>query len=89
MLVKHLYEKKNRKMKELLWFCYGKYIVENLKRNYPIRKTKVVKCVDCGEWFEVEGNDGMTCRCETCLKEYKRTRDRIRKQKYRLSHEVQ
>ena len=47
------------------------------------------KCIDCGEWFEVDSNDGMTCRCPSCLKAYKRERDRIRKQKYRMSHEVQ
>ena len=76
MLVKYLYEKKNRKMKELLWFCYGKYIVENLKCNYPIHKTKVVKCIDCGEWFEIDVNASRSCRCEKCeeihRKEWKR-----------------
>lgn len=88
MLVKHLYEKKNRNHKELLWFCYGKYIVENLKNNIQVKKTKVIQCIDCGEWFEIDVNNGMTCRCRACLDNYKKERDRIRKQKYRMSHEV-
>lgn len=69
MLVKYLYEKKNRKMKELLWFCYGKYIVENLKRNYPIHKTKTIQCIDCGEWIEVDILNSKTCRCNLCQHE--------------------
>ena len=70
MLVKYLYEKKNRKMKELLWFCYGKYIVENLKRNYPIHKTKLIQCIDCGEWFEVDSLNSKTHRCDKCKIEH-------------------
>jgi hypothetical protein len=88
MLVKHLYEKKNRNHKELLWFCYGKCIAENLKKNVQVKKTKIIQCIDCGEWLEVDVNDGMTCRCGACLGNYKKVRDRIRKQKYRMSHEV-
>ena len=80
MLVKYLYEKKNRKMKELLWFCFGKYIVENLKCNYPIHKTKIIKCIDCGEWFEVD-IFSKTCRCNECQHEYRKAWDRERKRK--------
>lgn len=87
MLVEYLYGR-DKRYKQLLWFCYGQYIVNNLERNISVKKTKVIQCVDCGEWFEVDIKDGMSCRCDSCLKEYKRNRDRIRKQKYRMSHEV-
>ena len=37
-------------------------LVENLKKHFS-NKTKVVQCVDCGEWFEVDVKDNETCRC--------------------------
>ena len=40
--------------------------LEATKRNYPIHKTKVVKCIDCGEWFEIDVNASRSCRCEKC-----------------------
>lgn len=87
MLVEYLYGKEKR-YKQLLWFCYGQYVVNNLERNIEVNKTKSIQCIDCGEWIEIPVNDGMTCRCKNCLKIYKRERDRLRKQKYRMSHEV-
>ena len=87
MLVEYLYGK-GKRYKQLLWFCYGQYVVNSLERNIEVKKTKFIQCIDCGEWIEVPVNDGMTCRCENCLKIYKRERDRLRKQKYRISHEV-
>ncbi len=87
MLVEYLYGREKR-YKQLLWFCYGQYVVNNLEKNTGAVRTKFVQCIDCGEWSEVPGNDGMTCRCDACLKIYKRNRDRIRKQKYRMSHKV-
>ena len=29
-------------------------------------ETKVIKCVDCGEWFEVDIKDTKSCRCDKC-----------------------
>lgn len=83
MLVKYLYEKKNRKMKELLWFCYGKYIVRNLKKNYPVKKTRAVQCINCGGWFEVDINNAKTCRCKNCNVLHKRELRRLQTQRYR------
>lgn len=85
MLIKTLYSNKSR-YKELLWFCYGKQIVKNLKKNIPINKTKTIQCSECEEWFEVNINNGMTCRCSNCAPLHKKERDRLRKQKYRMSH---
>lgn len=80
MLVKYLYEKKNRKAKELLWFCYGNYIVENLKQNLHIKKTKAVQCIDCSEWFETDIYS-KSCRCKSCQHEYRKACDRERKKR--------
>lgn len=91
MLVEYLYGR-DKRYKQLLWFCYGQYTVNNIEENLKDRKEfkriKYVQCIDCEEWFEVSITDGMTCRCSDCLITYKRNRDRIRKQKYRMSHEV-
>lgn len=73
MLVKYLYGK-NKRYKQLLWFCYGQQIVNNLQRNIEIKKTKIIQCVNCGEWFEVD-IDSRIKRCFTC-------REDARLQKY-------
>ena len=70
-------------MKELLWFCYGKYIVENLKRNYPIHKTKAIKCIDCGEWIEIDSTNNRTHRCEDCQLIFNRKNKTIKQKQYR------
>ena len=82
ILVKYLYGKSNSKNKTVLWMCYGEYIVENLERFYK-PQTKFVKCVDCGEWFEVGIFDSATERCVKCAKEHKRELARLRKKKQR------
>ena len=64
MLVEYLYGKKKR-YKQLLWFCYGQYVVDHLEHNLPVPKTKLVQCTDCGEWFEAS----CACRrirCNAC-----------------------
>lgn len=71
ILVKFLYHVKPSKHKDVLWFCYGGYIVDNLKRNAS-QNTKVIQCVDCGEWFEVNLKDNETCRCIECYSEYRK-----------------
>lgn len=78
ILVKLLYYVKPSSHKSVLWFCYGKYIVDNLKKNIK-PNTKVVQCVDCGEWFEVSRSNKRTVRCEECQNEYRKKWDRERK----------
>lgn len=80
ILVKLLYHVKPSKHKSVLWFCYGKYIVENLKKHFK-SSTKIIQCVDCGEWFEVSVFDSATERCECCYDEYIKEYDNIRKEK--------
>lgn len=84
ILVKLLYHTKPSSHKSVLWFCYGKYIVENIKNNFK-PTTKVIQCVDCGEWFEVGTKDSRTCRCEDCSNEHKKELTRLRVQKHRAN----
>jgi hypothetical protein len=83
ILVKLLYHIKPSSHKSVLWFCYGKYIVENLINNNCKSKTKTIQCVDCGEWFEVNIKDTESCRCSECVKEHKRMLERLKKQRQR------
>ena len=71
MLVEYLYGG-NKRYKQLLWFCYGQYIVNNLENNLNVRKTKYIQCIDCGEWVEVDIKDSQTNRCKSCYLAYRR-----------------
>ncbi len=65
MLVEYLYGNNGKRYKQLLWFCYGQYVVNHLKKNISVKKTKVIQCIDCGEWFEV-AISSKRIRCNTC-----------------------
>lgn len=79
MLVEYLYSG-NKRYKQLLWFCYGQYIVNNLENNLNVRKTKYIQCIDCGEWVEVDIYSNAT-RCKSCQHEYRKMYYRERKRK--------
>lgn len=66
MLVERIY-KTNSRRKQLLWFCYGKQIVDAIEKNIEIKRTKYIPCVDCGEWVEVD-IDSKKIRCSECEK---------------------
>ena len=83
ILVKFLYHVKPSKHKDVLWFCYGGYIVDNLKKNNCKLNTKEIQCVDCGEWVEVDVKDNETCRCKDCYSEYRKLCVRENMKKYR------
>lgn len=68
MLIEYLYGR-DKRYKQLLWFCYGQYVVNNLEKNISVKKTKVIQCVDCGEWFEIDIYNSKTRRCENCQHE--------------------
>ena len=89
ILVKFLYHVKPSKHKDVLWFSYGGYIVDNLKRNNCKPDTKVIQCVDCGEWIEVLNDKKhlKTCRCDNCDTEYKNMLNRNRVNKCRNKNE--
>ena len=82
ILTKYLYGIKESKYKDLLWTCYGEYLLENIKKHIKL-KTKAIQCIDCGEWFEVGAKDNKTCRCNECVAEHKRELARLRKKKQR------
>lgn len=84
MLVEYLYGG-NKRYKQLLWFCYGQYIVNNLENNLNVRKTKYIQCIDCGEWVEVDIKDTKTCRCKRCQHEEKKRIDREYRRRRRMS----
>lgn len=65
MLVEYLYGR-DKRYKQLLWFCYGQYVVNNLAKNISVKKTKVIQCIDCGEWFEVDISS-KRIRCDECF----------------------
>ena len=79
MLVEYLYGR-NKRYKQLLWFCYGQYVVNNLEQNIGISKTKILQCEDCGEWFEVDSNNRRSLRCPECQeinrREYKKNKQK-------------
>jgi hypothetical protein len=54
ILVKFLYYVKPSKHKSVLWFCYGKQIFENIKKNVK-PKGKTIQCIDCG-WSKCGAN---------------------------------
>lgn len=79
MLVHYLYGN-DKRYKQLLWFCYGQNIVNNLEKNIEIKKTKFVQCIDCGDWIEVP-IESRSIRCISCQTNHKRELDRLRKKK--------
>lgn len=85
MLVQYLYGNEKRG-KQLFWFCYGQYVVNNLEKNIKVRKTKYIQCIDCGEWIEVDCKS-KSIRCDGCQSEYRKKldRERKRKDKFRIS----
>ena len=66
MLIEYLYGR-DKRYKQLLWFCYGQYVVNNLEKNINVNKIKVIQCIDCGEWFEVDVSS-KRIRCDECFK---------------------
>ena len=84
MLVQYLYGNEKRG-KQLFWFCYGQYVVNNLEKNIKVRKTKYIQCIDCGEWIEVDIKDNKTIRCDSCQLIEKRRIDREYRRKKRMS----
>lgn len=85
MLVEYLYGSQKR-YKQLLWFCYGQFVVCNIERKLKDRKefknTKYIQCIDCGKWFEVP-IASKSERCEECNFIYQKEKTRLRVQKYR------
>ncbi len=86
MLVEYLYGR-DKRYKQLLWFCYGQYVVNNIEKNLKARgeykNTKYVQCVDCGEWFETNINS-KRLRCDCCLQLERREHNKKMYQKRKI-----
>ena len=86
MLVEYLYGR-DKRYKQLLWFCYGQYVVNNIEKNLKdrgeLKNTKYVQCVDCGEYFEVNIS-GKRIRCDSCLRSERREHNRKMYQKKKI-----
>ena len=67
MLVEYNYGGEHRS-KELLWFCFGRIIADNLLANIDAPRTKYIQCIDCGRWLEVTYSS-RSRRCEDCRKD--------------------
>ena len=85
MLAEYLYGREKR-YKQLLWFCYGQYIVDTIEKKLKDKKefknTKYVQCVECGEWFEAPLKSKSE-RCGDCNLIHHREKTRLKVQKYR------
>ena len=53
-------------------------LIEQLKGN-----PKVIQCIDCGEWIEVDSTNNRTCRCIKCQKKYNRIIKTQKQRQYR------
>lgn len=84
MLVKYLYEVKNSKHKDILWLCYGEYLLNNLKKHVK-RSSKDVQCIECGEWFSVNTKNTKTNRCQSCYSDYRKNYYKENKRENRLN----
>lgn len=49
-----------------------------MEKNIGVDKTKVVQCIDCGEWFEVDISSKRV-RCDEC---FEAERKRINREYY-------
>ena len=87
ILVKYLYGIKESKYKDLLWTCYGEYLLENLEKHIKLQ-TKAIQCIDCGEWFEISNKDNETCRCSSCYVEYRKEYYKIKKREQRAKNKM-
>ena len=81
MLVQYLYSN-NKRNKHLLWFCYGQNIYNNIKKNLEDKsnKVKLIRCKECGEWFETSWYSNSS-RCKCCQTEHRKLCESSRKYK--------
>lgn len=55
---------------------------------YTPQETKTIVCVDCGEEFEVPGNNKRTTRCNICYDIHRKENKKITMQKLRQNYDV-
>lgn len=51
-----------------------------MEKNIGVKKTKIIQCIDCGEWIEIDSTNNRTHRCEHCQSIFNR-KNKTNKQK--------
>lgn len=66
ILVKFAYGVKPNYNKDILWLCYGKYLLHNLKKHIKFLN-KEVRCNNCNQWIRVDRAFNLSnILCEKC-----------------------
>ena len=79
VLIEYLYGKLSTRRKNVLWYCFGEVINQNLKHNLTKKYGEKSKpCIICGERIEITTSNNMMC--EECFatkrREYKTKKQR-------------
>ncbi|WML44066.1 hypothetical protein [Neobacillus sp. PS3-40] len=77
VLIKYLYDIKETKNKQSLWFMFGNDIVRNLQLNIQ----GIVECIECGE--VIEEPKQRQIRCDSCQSDRNKENNRKRQQKHK------
>lgn len=80
VLVKHLFHKTKSRRKQVFWECFGKEVVQNLKRNVD-QSTRM--CVICGKRYYQESNRQVMC--QVCAGKRLKQLKAEREKKYRAT----
>ena len=83
VLIEYLYGKLSTRRKNVLWYCFGEVINQNLKHNLTKKYGEKSKpCIICGERIEMERETKQFC--DKCwIEREKRIRKEINKKYYK------
>ena len=82
VLIEYLYGKLSTRRKNVLWYCFGEVINQNLKHNLTKKYGEKSKpCIICGERIEIKGKTDMYC--EECAIEVDKKKNKKRVEKHR------
>lgn len=83
VLVKYLYGKLSTRRKNVLWYCFGDIITQNIKSNLTKKYGEKSKpCIICGERIEITTSNNMMC--EKCS--YEKQLEMNRKYKKKIKN---
>ena len=83
ILVEHLFGKKSSKYKNVLWYCFGEVINQNLKYNLTKKYGEKSKpCIICGERIEIKGKTDMYCEECARIRKNEQMKRIMRKRRY-------
>ena len=83
VLVEYLFGKKSSKYKNVLWYCFGEVINQNLKHNLTKKYGEKSKpCIICGERIEIKGKTDMYCEDCARIRKNEQMKRIMRKRRY-------